>query len=304
MHMEALVRINNITQYNQIRSVETLHPLITVVNVEHARQLDAGRYEFNLYSVYLKKLDCGALVYGRSNYDYHDGTVVALAPGRIIEIPPEAIVAEPKGWALLFHPDLLPGTILENPISAYSFLAYEISEALHVSNHEASIVAGCFHKILYELSQSLDKHSKKLIAANIELLLSYCSRFYDRQFISRDYVNSGIMDKFDSYLDSYFESEYPGNLGLPTVSHCAAELRFSSNYFGDLVKKETGKSAQELIHAKIINLAKSRLRHLEIPIAEVAYGLGFKYPQHFTRLFRERMGMTPFEYRLHVHSKN
>ncbi|RZK16256.1 MAG: AraC family transcriptional regulator, partial [Pedobacter sp.] len=239
-----------------------------------------------------------------NHYDYEEGTVVAVGPGQIIGIPEDAIVAEPKGWALLFHPKLLEGTILENLIQSYSFFSYEINEALHVSKKEGEIVVGCFHKIVHELNHSTDKHSKKLIAANIELLLSYCSRFYDRQFITRDYLYSGVAERFEHLLNEYFNSEHPGNKGLPTVSYCADALRFSSNYFGDLIKKETGKSAQEMIHFKIVELAKERLMDQSKPVGEVAYALGFKYPQHFTRLFKERMGMTPVEYRLFDISKN
>ncbi|RZK73495.1 MAG: AraC family transcriptional regulator [Pedobacter sp.] len=302
--MEALVKIDSIKQYNDLRGVDTLHPLITVIDVSEAKQLKPGRYQFNLYSIYLKELKCGALLYGRSQYDYQEGTVVAVGPGQFIGIPEEAIVADPKGWALLFHPDLLNGTLLENVIAGYSFFSYEIKEALHVSKPERQIVTGCFHKVLHELKHATDKHSRKLITANIELLLSYCTRFYDRQFISRDYLNTGTIERFDHLLNNYFTSELPGNLGLPSVSYCAAQLRFSSNYFGDLVKKETGKTAQELIHAKIIDIAKERLMNHSVPVGEVAYTLGFKYPQHFTRLFKERVGMTPVEYRTFDFSNN
>lgn len=302
--MEKFTKINSISQYNNLRGIDTLHPLITVVDVSKAKQLKPGNYQFNLYCLYLKELKCGALLYGRNHYDYEEGTVVAVGPGQIIGIPEDAIVAEPKGWALLFHPKLLEGTILENLIQSYSFFSYEINEALHVSKKEGEIVVGCFHKIVHELNHSTDKHSKKLIAANIELLLSYCSRFYDRQFITRDYLYSGVAERFEHLLNEYFNSEHPGNKGLPTVSYCADALRFSSNYFGDLIKKETGKSAQEMIHFKIVELAKERLMDQSKPVGEVAYALGFKYPQHFTRLFKERMGMTPVEYRLFDISKN
>jgi len=302
--MKGFVKIDTITQYNNLRGVDTLHPLITVVDVALAKQLKPGNYQFNLYGIYLKELKCGALLYGRSHYDYQEGTVVAVGPGQFIGIPEEAIVADPKGWALLFHPDLLNGTSLKELITSFSFFSYEINEALHVSKQEREIVRGCFYKLLHELKHSTDKHSRKLITANIELLLSYCTRFYDRQFISRDYLNGGVIDKFDHLLNNYFQSDLPGNLGLPSVLYCATKLLFSANYFGDLIKKETGKTAQEIIHNKIIELAKIRLMNHAMPISEIAYALGFKYPQHFTRLFKERVGLTPVEFRTFDFSGN
>lgn len=302
--MEKPIKINNVSQYNEIRGVETLHPLVTLIDVSQARQLEPGSYQFNLYGIYLKEKKCGELFYGRSHYDYEEGTVLATGPGQLIGIPKEAILAEPKGWALLFHPNLLRGTYLETQIAGYSFFSYEINEALHVSRSEANILEGCFHKILHELNHSIDRHSRKLIVANIEMLLSYCTRYYDRQFITRDYLYTGIVEKFEALLTDYFNSEQPKTLGLPTVSHCAGELRFSSNYFGDLIKKESGKSAQEIIHQRIVEIAKDRLMDQAKPVGDVAYALGFKYPQHFTRLFKERVGMTPMEYRLFDYRNN
>ncbi|WP_316739047.1 helix-turn-helix transcriptional regulator [Pedobacter aquatilis] len=302
--MVELIKIDNITQYNNLRGIETLHPLVTAIDVSKAKQLSPGRYQFNLYSIYLKEKKCGDLFYGRSHYDYQEGTVVALGPGQIVGIPNEAIVEAPRGWALLFHPDLLNGTVLGELVSGYSFFSYEITEALHLSKAEQETVRGCFHKVLHELSHALDKHSRKLITANIELLLSYCTRYYDRQFITREDMHKGIPERLEILLNDYFNSESPINQGLPTVSFCAASLHFSANYFGDLIKKDTGKSAQEFIHAKIVEFAKLRLMDHALPVGEIAYSLGFKYPQHFTRLFKERVGMTPVEYRLNDFSRN
>jgi AraC-like DNA-binding protein len=227
-----------------------------------------------------------------------------VSPGQLVGIPEDAILPDPKGWALLFHPDLIKGTSLESQMLNYTFFSYEVNEALHVSRQERSIISGCFHKIQHELSQSIDKHSRKLITANIELLLNYCTRFYDRQFITRDHIHGEIVMRFESLLNKYFLSERLTNLGLPSVSYCATELRLSANYFGDIIKKETGKSAQELIHNKIILLAKERVLNEEISIAEVSYQLGFKYPQHFTRIFKEYVGITPMEYRLSNYFRN
>ena len=148
------------------------------------------------------------------------------------------------------------------------------------------------------MSQSIDKHSKRLIVANIELFLGYCTRFYDRQFITRENVHKGVLEKFEGLLNDYYASDKSQTLGLPSVAYCAGELHLSASYFGDLIKKETGKTAQEYIQAKVIDLAKERMFDSDKSVSQVAYELGFKYPQHFTRLFKQRVGMTPNEYRL------
>jgi AraC-like DNA-binding protein len=172
-----------------------------------------------------------------------------------------------------------------------------VHEALHMSEPERQIVLDCFSKIRFELGHALDKHSKKLIAANIELFLNYCLRFYDRQFITRGTVHKGVLERFEGLLNGYFESDRPQTLGLPSVGYCAGELNLSANYFGDLVKKETGRSAQEYIQLKLIAVAKEKIFDTSRSLSDIAYELGFKYPQHFTRLFKQRVGYTPNEYR-------
>ena len=179
----------------------------------------------------------------------------------------------------------------------FNFFGYQSNEALHLSERERNIVLDCFSKIEYELEHAIDKHSKKLIVANIELFLDYCERFYDRQFITRDKVHQGILEKFEILLNNYFQTDKPQTVGLPSVGDCAKELNLSAGYFGDLIKKETGQSAQEYIQAKVIHVAKERIFNVDKSISEVAYDLGFKYPQHFTRLFKQKTGVTPNEYR-------
>jgi len=238
------------------------------------------------------------LKYGRNLYDYQEGTLVFTAPGQIIGVQPDVTTFQPKGWAMLFHPELIKGTHLGKHIQDYSFFSYDVNEALHLSDKERNLVLDCFSKIEYELQQSIDKHSKTLIASNIELFLNYCTRFYDRQFITRDNAHKGILERFESLLSSYFQSDKPQQLGLPSVSYCAGELNLSSNYFGDLIKKETGQSAQEYIQLKVIDIAKEKIFDINKSISEVAYDLGFKYPQHFTRLFKQKAGITPHDYRM------
>jgi AraC-like DNA-binding protein len=295
--MEEIVKLENVAQYNLMRGVETLHPLITVLDLSKAKPMPAKTFNFGLYAVYLKELNCGELKYGRNQYDYQEGTLVFIAPGQVLGIPSNIKTFEPKGWALLFHPDLIKGTSLGKHIQDYSFFSYDVNEALHLSDKERQVVLDCFAKIEYELQHAIDKHSKKLIASNIELFLNYCNRFYDRQFITRDNAHQGILERFENLLNNYFTSEKPAAIGLPSVAYCAGELNLSPNYFGDLVKKETGKSPQEYIQSKIIDVAKERIFDISKSVSEIAYELGFKYPQHFTRLFKQKVGVSPNEYR-------
>ena len=295
--MEEIVKLNNVSEYNNIRGMQTLHPLITVIDLSKAKPMPARTFNFGLYAVYLKELNCGELKYGRKNYDYQEGTLVFIAPGQVLGVQPKVTTFEAKGWALLFHPDLIKGTHLGKNIQDYSFFSYDVNEALHISEQERQVVLECFRKIEFELSHSIDKHSKRLIISNIELFLNYCVRFYDRQFITREHVHTGVIESFETLLNDYFRSEKPQETGIPTVGYFAEQLLLSANYFGDLVKKETGKSAQEYIHTKLVDVAKEKIFNPTKSISEVAYELGFKYPQHFTRFFKQQVGSTPNEYR-------
>ena len=295
--MNEIVKLDTIAQYNAMRGVPTLHPLITVLDLSKAKPMPAKTFNFGLYGIYLKELDCGELKYGRNHYDYQEGTLVFIGPGQVLGVEPKVKTFEPKGWALLFHPDLIKGTSLAKHIQDYSFFSYDVNEALHISEQEREVVLECFRKIEFELKHGIDKHSRRLIVSNIELFFNYCVRFYDRQFITRDHVNTGVIEAFESLLNEYFNSEKPQDAGIPTVSYFAEQLHLSANYFGDLVKKETGKTAQEYIHMKLIDVAKDKIFDITRSVSEVAYELGFKYPQHFTRLFKQRVGVSPNEYR-------
>jgi len=294
--MDEVLNFSTIKEYNAFNNNETLHPLVSVVHLDKAepRKLKRLRYEF--YTVFLKKIHCGDLRYGLGNYDYEEGTLIFLAPGQVIGESKDEYY-QPQGIALVFHPDLIIGTSLGKNIGDYHFFSYAVNEALHLSEQERRIVQDCFDKIEYELKRAIDKHSKQLIVSNIELFLNYCIRFYDRQFITRENVNKGVLERFEELLNGCFFSDKPRNIGLPSVSWCADELHLSANYFGDLIKKETGVSAQEYIQSKVINVAKERIFDNSKSISEIAYDLGFKYPQHFTRLFKQKTGVTPVEYR-------
>jgi AraC-like DNA-binding protein len=295
--MQELLKFDTISQYNAFNNHETLHPLVSVIDFSKADPRRLRRTYFGFYMVLLKDVICGDIRYGKNTYDYQEGTLIFIAPGQILDAGNSDELYQPKGHGVVFHADLIHGTTLGKHIDDYTFFSYLSNEALHVSERERQLVLDCFSKIKYELEHAVDKHSKKLIASNIELLLNYCVRFYDRQFITRENVNKGTLERFETLLKEYFSSDKPQALGLPSVAYCAGELNLSANYFGDLVKKETGKSAHEFITLKLIDVAKERIFDTKKSVSEVAYGLGFKYPQHFSRVFKQYVGLTPQEYR-------
>lgn len=292
-----LLNIETVAEYNDMLGVETRHPLVSVIDLTKAKPMRHLRHTFGFYTVFLKEAKCGDLIYGRQYYDYQEGTVVCLAPGQVIGIEDNGETFQPKGWALCFHPDLIRGTSLGSHIKEYSYFSYEVNEALHLSQQEREIFVDCLHKISHELEHSIDRLSRRLIATNIELLLDYCLRFYERQFITREHANNDILTRFETLLDRYFESGRAQQEGLPSVKWCAGELCLSPNYFGDLMKKETGKTAQEHIQFKLIDIAKELVLNPGRSISQISYELGFQYPQHFTRMFKKVVGMTPNEYR-------
>lgn len=300
--MNETIFFNSVSDYNTSCSAETTHPLVSILDLSKCppRQWKAGttvKMNFGVYGIFLKDVVCGDIRYGRDYYDYQEGTLVFVGPGQAWNVEYETSNYQPQGHVLIFHPDLIHGTSLGKIIQDYGFFSYQMNEALHLSEKERQVVLDCFANIEFELRQTIDKHSKKLITSNIELFLNYCDRFYDRQFITRDNVNKGVLERFEVLLNDYFSSDKPQNIGFPSVSYCADELSLSPNYFGDLVKKETGKSAQEYIQQKLIDIAKERIFDVEKSISQVAYDLGFKYPQHFTRLFKQKVGVSPNEYR-------
>jgi AraC family transcriptional regulator, transcriptional activator of pobA len=295
--MDNLRRFETVSEYNAFNNNETLHPLVGVVNLSKANPRQASNMYFGFYTVFLKEVKCGDLRYGKNTYDYQEGTLVFIAPGQVISGDNTGNTYQPKGYALVFHPDLIHGTPLRRHIQDYTFFDYQSNEALHLSERERTLVLDCFTKIGHELEHAIDRHSRRLIASNIELLLNYCIRFYDRQFITREHAHKGILERFESLLNAYFLSDKPQTVGLPAVAYCADALNLSAKYFGDLIKKETGKSAQDYIQMKVIEMAKEKTFDQSKSVSQIAYELGFKYPQHFTRFFKQRVGQSPNEYR-------
>lgn len=295
--MDKIIRLDTVDDYNKLFGFETRHPLVSVVDLKDATRVPKRvTVNYGIYAVFLKDTRCGTLRYGRQKYDYQEGTVTSFAPGQVVETEMDENV-KPAARGVLFHPDIIKGTSLGQEIRSYSFFSYSSNEALHLSLREREIFSDCLDKINLELDHSIDRLSKRLISRNIQLLLDYCLRFYERQFITRAEANGTVLSRFENLLDEYFENSSAQTEGLPTVRYFADKVCLSPNYFGDLVKKETGKTPQEYIQNKIIDLAKEMIIGTDKTVSEIAYELGFQYSQHFSRIFKKNVGCTPLEYR-------
>lgn len=296
--MDKIIKLDNVDQYNCLYGLETLHPLVSVVDLSKATKIvNHIQMSYGIYALFLKLAKSCDIKYGRQSYDYQEGTIVSFAPNQIVSVEMINEKVTPEVYGLVFHPDLIRGTSLAKNIKNYTFFSYAVNEALHLSEQEKEIVTDCLKKISIELEHAIDKHSKALIAMNIELLLNYCMRFYERQFITRDETNRDSLTKFEQLLNDYFRSELPMQEGLPSVKYFADKICLSPNYFGDMVKKETGKTPQEHIQAKVLELAKENIIETDQTVSQIAYALGFQYPQHLCRLFKKHVGCTPNEYR-------
>ena len=293
-----ILNVTTVAEYNEMLGVETQHPLVSVIDLSKAKPMRHMRHTFSLYIVFLKDEKNCEITYGRQRYDYQKGSVVCLAPGQVIGIEDTGEDFQPQGWALCFDTELIHGTSLGRIIKDYSFFSYAVNEALHLSEKERGMFIACLNEIQQELEHSIDRISKRLIATHIQLLLDYCLRFYERQFITREPINRDLLARFESLLDTYLSSGKALRNGLPTVKYCASELCLSPGYFGDLIKKQTGSSAQTYIQKKIMDAAKEHLQNREKSISQISDELGFQYPQHFTRLFKKVVGCTPSEYRI------
>ena len=298
MSMDNIVNLESVDRYNSMYGLETLHPLVSVVDLTKATKIiNHTQMNYGVYALFLKQTKSCDLKYGRRSYDYQEGTIVCFAPGQTVRVDMIENEITPEVYGIVFHPDLIRGTSLAKSMKSYTFFSYAVNEALHISDQEKEIVMDCLKKISIELEHAIDKHSKALIAMNIELLLNYCMRFYERQFITRSDANKDALTKFEQLLNEYFLSKLPMREGLPSVKYFADKICLSSNYFGDMVKKETGKTPQEHMQHKVIEMAKEHIAETDETVSQIAYTLGFQYPQHLCRLFKKRVGCTPNEYR-------
>lgn len=287
---------NTVQEFNDYYGLETLHPLVSVVRYDKPRVLEEATYHYGLYALFLKENKGCKLSYGRTEYDFDEMTVTSFAPGQVIHVEPNPYVAVPKWTAIVFHPDLLNRTSLGKNISRYEFFDYTSNEALHLSSAEIEIFRGVLSMIQQELNRSIDKHSRELIVSNIELLLNYCLRFYDRQFITREEINHSVVKKFTALLDQYIANQAQQE-GFPSVAYFADKCCYSPKYFGELVKTETGRTAKDFISDRMLSAAKQLLNNESLSIKTVSQQLGFEYPQHFVRFFKAKTGQTPSDFR-------
>lgn len=271
------------------------HPLVSVIDYSEVSPVRHSLNNYSVYGIFFHDEANIALEYGCGKYDYKKGTVICVAPGQIGGKEDNGEQVMLTGWALLFHPDLLHGTHLEKSIKNYTFFDYRVNEALHMSDEERDILASLMRQIRDEIQKKHDELQDTIIIGYIELVLNFCQRFYNRQFMTRKLENSDILMKFDALLRDYYEQQQQLSTGLPTVQYCADKLCMSANYFGDMIKKTTGDTASAYIRQHIILLVKNELSAGKT-VSQVAYELGFEYPQHLSRMFKKQTGRTPSEY--------
>ena len=290
------ILLNTIQDFNDYQGAKTVHPLVSVLRVENTDHIQECMMHYGLYAIYLKENKGCRLSYGRTPYDFDEMTVTSFAPGQTVRVEPNPEEPLAKFTALAFHPDLLNRTPLAKQMGRYEFFDYTSTEALHLSAQEVEVFRGVLSMIEQELQRPIDKHTRELIVSNIELLLNYCLRFYDRQFITREEINHSVVKKFLGLLDEYL-NEKALHEGLPTVAYFAGECCLSTGYFGTLVKTETGRTAKDLISDRLLAKAKVLLQTESLTVAQVSWSLGFEYPQHFVRFFKSLTGQTPSQWR-------
>lgn len=298
--MKPIIQLHNISDINNFVQCETTHPLVAVVDFSKVDEhIEEGtRISADFYTIMFKNYCANKLRYGRQSYDFQEGSLICIAPKQVLSMDNEIERKnDMMGWGLFFHPDLLRGTSLGVKISEYTFFSYETAEALHLSDKEKKTLYDCVQKIETELQENIDTHSQKLIVTNIELLLNYCLRYYGRQFITRKSSNSNTPATIEKLLTDYFKKGQVKESGLPTVKYLADHVHLSAAYLSDLLKKETGMTAQDHIHYFLIEEAKNILLSSDYSVGEIAYSLGFEYPQYFSKLFKQKTGKTPVEYR-------
>lgn len=292
-----IVRLDSIDAYNKLYGLETKHPLVTVIDLTKATKVvNHVRMDYDVYALFLKNGANCTLKYGRQPYDYQEGTVVSFSPGQMIGVDTETDEIAPDVIGLMFHPDLLHKTPLASKINEYGFFDYSQREALHLSTDERRIFRQCLGRIKEEITHPVDRHTAEIVSSHIQVMLDYITRFYERQFITRRKVNSDVLNRFESSLKKYLESGQSRE-GLPTVNQFAEEANLTPGYFGDVIKKETGMTAQEIIIRHIVDRAKHRLADSTDDISIIAYELGFQYPQHFSRMFKRVAGLSPRQFR-------
>jgi AraC family transcriptional regulator, transcriptional activator of pobA len=300
--MKEIITINTISELHDFFGLEKpKHPLVSVVRLAKELkdiEIEKFKYSVGLYQISLKD-NCPFTItnYGRNSYDYQEGSMVFMAPNQVLEVKKQNINREDTGWSIVFHPDLIRKSELGKKIEQYSFFEYSSNEALHLSDEERKTVTEIALKIEREYNSNIDAHSQTLIISNLELLLNYCVRFYDRQFFTRTNLNQDFVSQFENVLKEYYKANKQIELGIPTVQYCGQAINMSPKYLSDLLRKETGQSTQDHIHQFIIEKAKNQLLNSKESASEIAYALGFEYPQYFSKMFKKKTAMSPNEYR-------
>jgi AraC-like DNA-binding protein len=299
--MSDFLQINTISELHKAFGYQKPnHPLVSVINlgkVEISENFLNFKIGAPFYNISLKTKTSQLFKYGREYFDFSEGVLLGIAPNQIIEIDETSKKGDMEGWSLYFHPDLIRGYGLLDKISDYGFFSYETNEALHLSEKEKTTLNEIILKISEEYESNIDEYSQDVLVSNIELLFNYIKRFYNRQFLTRKSQNTTVLSKFNKLLKDYFDSENIMINGLPKVHYFANKLHISDSYLSDLLKKETGKNAQDMIHYYVVEVAKNKLINTDKSISEIAFELGFEYPQYFSRLFKSKTGKTPKTYR-------
>jgi AraC-like DNA-binding protein len=299
--MKDIYRIKSTSEVHQMFGLDKpKHPLITIIRKWPQIDFDFGNLKLTseLYLLSMKgKMKGSTFQYGKNSYDFDDGTLVFLAPNQVASFADPIEELDDSGWTILFHPDLIRKSELGKTIKNYSFFNYETNEALHLSDKEKQSLLELVKKINTELNQNIDKHSQDIIIQNLESILKYSTRYYDRQFYTRTNLNKDFVCKFEQYLQSYFSSSSLAEKGIPSINQCGEAMNMSGSYLSDLLKTETGRSAKDHIHSYLIDKAKTTLLNSNSSVSEIAFSLGFEYPQHFSKLFKGKVGFSPSQYR-------
>ena len=299
--MADIYRIKSISEVHQMFGLDKpKHPLITIIRKWPQIDFDFGNIKLTseLYLLSMKgKMKGNSFHYGKNTYDFEDGTLVFISPNQVASFADPIEELDYSGWTILFHPDLIRKSELGKTIKNYSFFTYETNESLHLSDKEKQSLFELVKKIDIELNQNIDKHSQDIIIQNLESILKYSNRYYDRQFYTRTNLNKDFVSKFEQYLQNYFSSSELSEMGIPSIKQCGEAMNMSGPYLSDLLKIETGSSAKDHIHSFLIEKAKTTLLNSSFSISEIAFSLGFEYPQHFSKLFKGKVGVSPSEYR-------
>lgn len=290
--------INSVSELHRMLSLpKPLHPQITLIHHNEVGSIEPTnnqRIVLNFYNISIKKSFRGQLKYGKNYYDFDEGTMSFVSPNQVIGID-EDEHRNREGWSLMFHPDLIRNYTLGKSIKNYGFFSYEVNEALHLSDEEAKMIENLVRNIEQEYQSRVDNFSQDVIVSNLELLLNYCNRFYNRQFVTRKMANNDLLSKFEDVLTNYFEDN--SKIGLPSVNNLAEQLNISPSYLSDMLRTITGQNTQQHIHNRLIEKAKEKLSTTNLSVSEIAYELGFEHSQSFSKLFKSKTNVSPLQFR-------